>query len=75
MAQTEAHVAPLAFSYRNWRGETSERRVIPGPIWYGSTQWHHEPQWLLNARELDKGEQRDFAFKDIGAQALTARAS
>lgn len=57
---------PLTFSYRNWRGEISTRRVIPIRPWFGVTKWHPEPQWFLHANDLDKGETRDFAMRDIG---------
>jgi hypothetical protein len=37
----------------------------PVQVWFGSTQWHPEPQWFLNARDLEKREYRDFALKDM----------
>jgi predicted DNA-binding transcriptional regulator YafY len=55
----------LVVSYTNHRGETSVRRLEPVQVWFGSTQWHHEPQWFLNARDLDKREYRDFALRDM----------
>jgi hypothetical protein len=39
---------------------------VPLAPWYGSTEWHPEPQWLLKARDVAKGAERDFAIKDIG---------
>lgn len=51
--------------YTNWRGEKRWRRIIPTRIWFGSTKWHPEPQWLLDALDLEKGEQRTFAMKEI----------
>jgi hypothetical protein len=68
-ATADIDPVPLVFSYRNWRGEVSERRVIPIRVWFGATEWHPEPQWFLNANDLDKGETRDFALRDIGARA------
>lgn len=56
---------PISFLYRNWRGEVSKRRVVPLRLWYGSTEWHPELQWLLVARCLDRGEERFFALSDI----------
>lgn len=56
---------PLVFEYKNWQGETAVRRVQPIEIWYGSTKWHSEEQWLLKAIDLDKGEERNFAVNDI----------
>lgn len=58
-------VHPLTFTYRNWKGEVSVRRVRPIEIHFASTSWHPIPQYLLRAFDLDKGEIRDFAWKDI----------
>lgn len=57
---------PIQLTYTNWRGETSERKIIPIGVWFGSTDWHPEPQWLLKAHDCEKGAQRDFALKDFG---------
>lgn len=51
--------------YTNYRGETGVRRIVPGPLWFGSTEWHPEPQWLLTADEPDTGKRRDFALSGI----------
>jgi len=41
------------------------RTVIPERVWFGSTEWHPEPQWLLEAFDIEKGERRSFAMADI----------
>ena len=51
--------------YKNHRGETGERRIIPRKLWFGSTEWHKEDQWLLDALDTGKGAMRGFAMKDI----------
>lgn len=51
--------------YTNYRGETSRRKILPEKIWFGSTDWHPEPQWLIDAHDIEKGAQRNFAIKDI----------
>lgn len=51
--------------YRNWRGEIDYRKVLPKKIYYGSSKWHAEVQWLLVADDLEKNEERHFALKDI----------
>jgi len=51
--------------YTNYRGVTSEREVIPERIWFGSTEWHREEQWLLDAHDVGKDALRNFAMKDI----------
>lgn len=55
----------LSFVYKNWRGETARRHVLPIRIEFGPTDWHPEPQWHLVAHDLDKGTARFFAMKDI----------
>ena len=55
----------LTFTYTNWRGETAERRVDPAVrLWFGSSEWHPEEQWFLQAFDMDKREERDFALRD-----------
>jgi len=63
---------PLTFTYRNWRGEIAERRAIPRRVYFGATEWHPEPQWLLRALDVDKGAERDFALKDATFSAHPA---
>ncbi len=55
----------LKFVYKNWKGEIQGREVQPIKIWYGSTKWHPEEQWFLKAKDVAKGEVRDFALIDI----------
>ncbi len=51
--------------YTNYRGETSVRKIIPKRIWFGSTDWHPDFQWLLDAFDVEKKADRSFAMKDI----------
>ena len=51
--------------YTNYRGETAMRRVVPRVIHFTSNEWHPEPQWIMEALDLDRGEERSFAIKDI----------
>lgn len=53
--------------YTNYRGETDIRNIRPERIWFGSTEWHKEQQWLLDAVDLEKSAKRTFAVKDIRA--------
>lgn len=55
----------LRIEYTNWRGETAVRTIVPISLRFGSTQWHPEAQWLLKARDVEKGEEREFALTDI----------
>lgn len=63
---------PVTLTYRNWRGEVAERAIIPRRVWFGSTDWHPEPQWLLTAWDVEKNAERDFALKDFGQPAAPA---
>jgi predicted DNA-binding transcriptional regulator YafY len=56
--------------YTNYRGETSLRIIVPIKIWFGSTDWHPSPQWLINAIDIQKEAERSFAMKDIKAWFL-----
>lgn len=53
------------FTYVNHRGETSLRDVEMRGVFWGTTDYHPEPGWMLQAFDLDKREHRIFAMKDI----------
>lgn len=56
---------PLEFIYCNHKGETARRSVKFIKVWYGSTEYYKEPQWLLRGYDLDRRAERDFAFKNF----------
>ena len=65
LAKVEAVEADaIQMTYRNYRGEVSRRTISPISIWFGTTDWHPEPGWLLSGIDMDKGERRDFALAD-----------
>lgn len=55
----------LTFWYTNHEGKKSLRRVVPIHVYFGSTEWHPEQQYLLRAFDLDKLAMRDFAVVDM----------
>ena len=55
----------VTFEYVNHRGERSIRRIRPIRIWFGSTAWHADAQWLMEAWDLDKQATRDFAMSNV----------
>ena len=55
----------ITMRYKNWRGETALRNIIPKKIEFIATEWHPEEQWCLIAHDLDKDAERSFALKDI----------
>jgi predicted DNA-binding transcriptional regulator YafY len=54
-----------SFRYRNHRGKISDRKAILGHLRHAATEWHPEPQWLVDAWDCDKLLQRTFAVADI----------
>ena len=53
------------FTYTNWKGETATRTAVLRGMRWGSTEWHSEPQWLLNAFDADNQDFREFAMRDM----------
>lgn len=58
-------VESLKFYYRNYKGEYAYRTVQNPLFWFGNTEFHREPQWLIKAYDVEKQDFRDFAVKDI----------
>lgn len=72
MTSTEPHNKNLARSreviidYTNWRGERAKRRIKPiGSMVFTYNEWHPEQQWLILALDVERGEKRFFAMKNI----------
>ncbi len=63
MSDSEAE--PLVFDYLNWRGEAATRHALPMRTFYAATEHHPQPQWLLEAYDVDRGAVRQFAMKDM----------
>ncbi len=55
----------LIFVYTDHRGSRSTRRVLPDRIWFGRTDWYDEPQWLMDAYDVDRHALRSFALRQI----------
>ena len=57
----------VVIDYTNHRGERRERRILPqlNALFFDSTEFHREKQWLMVGFDLEKGETRTFALKDI----------
>lgn len=61
----------VTLDYTNWRGERRKRNVQPICLSFGSNRWHTEPQWILQAWDVELGEVRGFALLGIhGAELL-----
>lgn len=53
------------FEYINYKGIKSTRNVIPMSLYFGSTEFHPENQWLMVAYDINKQCERTFALNDI----------
>lgn len=56
--------------YTNHRGQTAWREVLPLRVEFKATEWHPEPQWILQAFDLEKQAEPSFALKDVKRWAL-----
>lgn len=54
----------IRIRYKNYRGEISERTIIPKAIKFEKTE-HHSEQWILYAFDMEKDDYRGFAMLDI----------
>lgn len=66
---TELDITPRAIliDYTNWKGVRKQRWITPlnHCLWWGSTEWHKEEQWLLRAIDGEDGKVKDFALLGI----------
>ena len=60
----------VTIPYTNWRGEFAMREIVPEALFWGSNEWHPEPQWLILAHDVAKGDARTVALAGIGYPAL-----
>jgi predicted DNA-binding transcriptional regulator YafY len=55
----------VSFHYTNWEGRSEDRTVMPIQIYFGSNEYHKEPQWILLAMDAKRLVLRTFTLKDI----------
>jgi len=55
----------VEFTYTNWKGETKQRKAVFTTLFWGSNEWHKDPQLLIYGYDLDKKAPRTYAVKDI----------
>ena len=67
-----AWTEPTALPYTNWRGETAVRSFVPLRLWWGATEWHPEPGWLMRGWDTEKQAERDFALSGFAAPSPTS---
>ena len=52
-------------AYLNHRGERSTRTIKPRVLRFGTSDYHPDEQWLLEAFDYGKDAERTFAMRDI----------
>lgn len=62
---TGLQIGPITVLYTNYRGETAVRVFKPLNLYWGSSEWHPEPQWLMDGWDEEKQQSRTFALKDM----------
>lgn len=65
----------ISIFYTNHRGVTSRRLIVPKSVRFAASSWHPEPQWLLDAWDVDKQDERSFAMVDILSWRLAGAAT
>lgn len=55
----------VVIDYTNWRKQRRSRKIVPISVRFGSSDYHREPQWLLQALDLETGKEKEFSMKDI----------
>lgn len=55
----------ISIDYTNWQGERRIRKIEPIQIYFGSNKFHPKDQWLLEALDIQKNENRTFALNMI----------
>ena len=64
----------IYIDYTNWRGERRVRLIQPIEMgmYFGSNEYHKEPQWLLRAIDCESNGIRTFALRNIHAMDCNA---
>jgi len=55
----------IDFNYTNYKGETSTRNCQVSYVYFGSNEFHSEPQWFLVGYDPTRSGPRHFAMKDM----------
>lgn len=60
----------VVLDYTNWKGDRRLRRVRPGQLWFGLSEWHGDRQhWFLRAIDIETMQVRDFLLSNIHSMA------
>jgi hypothetical protein len=61
----QIEAVPVSIDYTNWKGERRERHIMPLMVWFGLSKYHQGAQWFMKALDLEDGQRKDFAMKDV----------
>ena len=54
----------IKMRYKNYKGLTEIRTILPTKVTFTTTAYHTEPQYILEALDLDREALRSFALVD-----------
>jgi hypothetical protein len=54
----------------NHRQEVRIRHISPIRVWFGSTAWHPQPQWMMEVFDIEKRARRDYAMSGLFSPLL-----
>lgn len=58
----------VEIDYTNYQGKRERRYIIPVRLYFSTNnQWHPEPQYILEAYDINKRANRDFAMSKVHA--------
>lgn len=64
MSEDDALECKIKVRYRNHRGVVAVRTITPVRLRWGRTEYHPEPQWLLECYDHDRKAHRSYALAD-----------
>lgn len=64
----------VRIDYTNHREERAERLIVPHRLYWGTSAWHPEAQWLIDGEDVAKMQDRTFACCKIHSWTPDAKA-
>jgi predicted DNA-binding transcriptional regulator YafY len=55
----------VEIDYSDHLGRRTKRRFIPTRLFFGTTEWHPEEQWLVAVWDIERQFERSIAMPDI----------
>ena len=61
----EDRARQVVIDYTNHESVRRERTIIPHQISFNRTPYHPDPQWIMEATDVERNVVRRFAMKDV----------